>query len=111
MHNSIRLSKKASKKRGKTPKKKVSEEIANTDVVTYKVPKITGGKAEARIKNVLVNMAAIRRGSNSRLMLTGNVGSGKTSFVRQMANILGLPLVMIEAPHISEEKSTGYFYD
>lgn len=36
-------------------------------------------------------------------LLAGDVGVGKTSFVRDFATLLGLKLVMIETPHLVEE--------
>lgn len=37
-------------------------------------------------------------------ILTGNTGIGKTELVKQLGKILGMPVVIIETPHITEEK-------
>jgi MoxR-like ATPase len=36
-------------------------------------------------------------------LLTGDPGTGKTSFVKTLSDIIGIPRVIIEAPHITEE--------
>jgi MoxR-like ATPase len=52
------------------------------------------------IEFVIDNM---RSGANKRIMITGDTGLGKTSFVKQFARMLGLPSIVIEIPHIIEE--------
>ena len=39
-----------------------------------------------------------------RLMIGGDTGIGKTSFAKQFARMLGMPIVIIEIPHIVEEE-------
>jgi MoxR-like ATPase len=41
--------------------------------------------------------------SNIRLMLAGDPGIGKTSFVQQFSQLVGMELMLIEVPHIVEE--------
>lgn len=53
------------------------------------------------IKNVLDSMTSK---SPIRPLLAGDTGLGKTSFVKQLGIILGLPLVVVEVPHIVEEE-------
>lgn len=51
----------------------------------------------------LMDAQASKGGVKNSIMLTGDPGVGKTSFIRTFAKLLGLPLITIEAPHISEE--------
>jgi MoxR-like ATPase len=37
------------------------------------------------------------------LLLAGSTGIGKTTFVKQLGRLLGMPVVLVEAPHITEE--------
>lgn len=56
------------------------------------------------ILNILNNMLAQAYHSNkSSILISGDPGSGKTSMVRNLANLLGIRLVVIEAPQITEE--------
>ena len=43
-------------------------------------------------------------GSKKSLMIGGDTGLGKTSFVRQFGKLIGLPVVIIEVPHVTEEE-------
>jgi MoxR-like ATPase len=54
-----------------------------------------------RIQNVMDNMQS---GAQERLLLSGDTGIGKTSFVKQFSKMLGLPCVVIEIPHAVEEE-------
>lgn len=62
-------------------------------------------KARANlVKQVLQNMGSTYRSlSNTSLMLAGDPGIGKTSFIHQLTRLLGLELILIEVPHIVEE--------
>ena len=51
--------------------------------------------------NVIDNMLS---GANKRLMIGGDTGLGKTSFVKQFAKIFGFPTVIVEIPHTVEEQ-------
>lgn len=52
------------------------------------------------MKSLLRNMMS---GNKKKLMIPGDTGIGKTSFVKQFSQILGLPMVLIEVPHTVEE--------
>jgi hypothetical protein len=51
----------------------------------------------------LMDGQAASSGVKNSIMLTGDPGTGKTSFIRGFSKLLGLPLITIEAPHITEE--------
>lgn len=42
-------------------------------------------------------------GAKVRIMLAGETGIGKTSFVRDFCRMLGLPIIILEVPHTVEE--------
>lgn len=67
----------------------------------------TSASFEQRINNIekiLANMKSQHQGvGHSGILLAGDPGVGKTSFIRFFANLLGLRLITIEAPHITEE--------
>lgn len=56
------------------------------------------------IDRVLANRT-VQSGSSSTvgILLHGDPGTGKTSFVRALGHLFGVELVVIEAPHITEE--------
>lgn len=51
----------------------------------------------------LMDGQASGSGIKNSLLLSGDPGVGKTSFIRSYAKLVGLPLVTVEAPHITEE--------
>ena len=51
----------------------------------------------------LMDGQSAKSGIKNSLMLTGDPGVGKTSFIRSYSKLLGIPLVTVEAPHITEE--------
>lgn len=53
------------------------------------------------LSNITHNMLSR---SNKQLLIAGDTGLGKTSYIKQLGNIFGLPVVVIEAPHITEEE-------
>ena len=53
-----------------------------------------------QLEQVMDNMI-ISHGTG--LMLAGSTGIGKTTFVKQLGRLMGLPVVLVEAPHITEE--------
>jgi MoxR-like ATPase len=56
------------------------------------------------LEHIFDDMHTRSRGlGQSGYLLGGDTGVGKTSFVRDLAQLLGLELVMIETPHIVEE--------
>ena len=62
---------------------------------------------DSRIKNtkrILANMNTFISGTGkSSVLLDGDPGVGKTSYVRFLGKLLGMKVVTIEAPHITEE--------
>lgn len=52
------------------------------------------------MKSLLRNMLA---GNKKKLLIPGDTGIGKTSFVKEFAQMLGMPMVLIEVPHTVEE--------
>lgn len=62
---------------------------------------------DSRIKLVdkfLDNMVSQRQGTGvSGILLAGDPGVGKTSFVKFLSQLLGIKLITIEAPHLTEE--------
>ena len=52
------------------------------------------------INHVLDNMHSSHR---TGLLLAGSTGIGKTTFVKQLAKLLGMKMILIEVPHITEE--------
>ena len=53
------------------------------------------------MKDILESMVS---GAVVRPLLSGDTGLGKTSFVKQFGKMIGIPLVIIEVPHIVEEE-------
>lgn len=75
-------------------------------VTKFIAPKVTNNNlfAEQTFKMLsIMEGQAATSGIKNSLMLTGDPGVGKTSFIRSFAKLLGLPLVTVEAPHITEE--------
>jgi len=67
------------------------------------VPK-NGSKFEKFVTSVMKNMRAqARKMTNTSIILTGDPGTGKTSSIKMLANLLGLEIITIEAPHLVEE--------
>lgn len=52
------------------------------------------------ISDIVVNMMSTAK---KRVMIGGDTGLGKTSFVKQFAKIFGFPTVIVEVPHTVEE--------
>lgn len=55
------------------------------------------------IEHVIVNMTSQKQGASAGILLAGDPGVGKTSFIKQLARLFGMQLVAMEVPHISEE--------
>ncbi|MEN6293186.1 MAG: hypothetical protein ABFD07_14390, partial [Methanobacterium sp.] len=53
------------------------------------------------LKQVTDNMLS---SSVKGIMIGGDTGLGKTSFIKQLGRMLGLPVVIIEVPHVTEEE-------
>jgi MoxR-like ATPase len=84
---------------------KVSDSL-NAKKKRFRAPKVTNNNLfSQQVFDILSLMdgQAAKSGIKNSLMLTGDPGVGKTSFIRNYAKLLGIPLVTIEAPHITEE--------
>jgi hypothetical protein len=84
---------------------KISQSL-NKKAKKFRAPKVTNNNlfAEQTFKMLsIMEGQAASSGIKNSLMLTGDPGVGKTSFIRSFAKLLGLPLVTVEAPHITEE--------
>ncbi len=56
------------------------------------------------VRALLDNMLSQVNGNvRTSIILTGDPGTGKTSFIKTFSQLLGIPLVVVEAPHIIEE--------
>jgi MoxR-like ATPase len=70
--------------------------------VTQKVV-VSGSNLETRthqLEQVIDNMT-LSHGTG--LLLAGATGIGKTTFVKQLGKLMGMPVILVEAPHITEE--------
>ena len=90
-----------------TTRKKVSTQLKKR-ARKYRVTKASGSEDfERKIKYVMRNMKSqATKKMSAGIMLKGDVGTGKTSFVRTLANILGIELIYIEVPNVIEEHIT-----
>lgn len=79
--------------------------MTNLKSKTFKVPKVSmNSKYVEQMGKLLSHMRGFSEGSNkSNYMLAGDPGTGKTSFIRSLSKLTGIPLVVIEAPHITQE--------
>lgn len=81
-------------------KQPVTKSTASQDVVTTLLP--SDLKRELRFfRQITDNMLS---SSVKGLMIGGDTGLGKTSFIKQLGRILGLPVVIVEVPHVTEEE-------
>lgn len=56
------------------------------------------------LKEFMSHLRTVRDGNmHGRILLAGDPGIGKTTFTKTLAEILGLKLITIEIPHVSEE--------
>lgn len=71
----------------------------------FKVPKPgANSKYLDQMSTILSHMKSFARGATkTTFMLAGDPGTGKTSFVKSLSDLTGIPLVIIEAPHITQE--------
>jgi len=71
----------------------------------YKIPVSSkDGKFGKFVKTVLLNMINTSKGQEKgSLLLKGDPGTGKTSSIEQFADIIGMKIITIEAPHVSED--------
>jgi MoxR-like ATPase len=64
---------------------------------------VAGSNLETRthqLEQVIDNMD-VSHGTG--LLLAGATGIGKTTFVKQLGKLMGMPVILVEAPHITEE--------
>jgi len=70
----------------------------------FATPQVTNQNAFSKqVFKMLTSMKGQMHNVKSALLLTGDPGVGKTSFIRNFSKLVGLPLITIEAPHITEE--------
>lgn len=74
-------------------------------VTKFIAPPVTNNNLFSHQVGKLLSMMSEQSGGGSKhsYLLAGDPGVGKTSFSRNIAKILGVPLIIIEAPHITEE--------
>lgn len=66
--------------------------------------KIPPANLTGRIENLEHVLDNMRVAHGTGTMLGGATGIGKTTFIKQLAKLLGIELIVIEAPHITEEE-------
>lgn len=70
----------------------------------FNVGAVNFKKKKELFRTIFNNMVSHHGGEvKAGILLKGDTGVGKTSFVRDMCKLLGMPLVLIETPHITEE--------
>ena len=81
------------------------KDISRLKEKKFIVPKVgNNSKYVEQMKSLLAHMDSFARGrSTTTYMLAGDPGTGKTSFIKSLATLTGIPLVVIEAPHITQE--------
>ena len=98
----------SSRKAKKPAKAKKIDDVLDPKILK-KFPAVKVGGNNSRIRKyfdrILGNMLAQAEHSGTiySVMLTGDPGTGKTSMIRSLSKLLGLPLIVVEAPHITEE--------
>lgn len=98
-------------------KKKSEDDVAddpNFSMENGKLPtklrEFDGSKVSYASRNKLTGLVlkhmisrADERGTQKGIMLTGDPGIGKTSFLRTFASMMGMELVLMEVPHLADE--------
>lgn len=81
------------------------KDIGVLKVKKFKVPKVgNNSNYLEQLKTILSHMKSFGRGTTkTTFMLAGDPGTGKTSFIKSLSTLTGVPLVIIEAPHITQE--------
>ena len=86
-----------------TPKKGTTKDLPD-QVKKFDASSVSYKSRLQLVKRILVNMKA-QSGTVSAagVLLAGDPGVGKTSFIRFLSELFGLKLVVLEVPHITEE--------
>jgi MoxR-like ATPase len=81
------------------------KDIEKLRVKKFVVPNVgNNSKYRDQIKTILSHMKSSGQGlTKTTYLLAGDVGTGKTSFLNSISTLTGVPLVIIEAPHITQE--------
>ena len=81
-------------------KRVIREAKAPSSVQKVNLPTGVSGDRIKVVNHVLDNMESSH---STGLLLTGSTGIGKTTFIKQIAKLLGMKMILIEVPHITEE--------
>jgi len=76
------------------------DELDKGKLKKLKIPQGNSDKFQEFAKRVIANMLG---NYSTGLMLAGDPGTGKTNAIQTLMGMLNLPLITIEAPHVSEE--------
>ena len=81
------------------------QDMTDLKVKKYIVPKVgNNSKYLGLMRKILDHMHGFaEKRVKTSYMLGGDPGTGKTSMVKSLSTLTGLPLVVIEAPHITQE--------
>ena len=81
------------------------KDITKLKARKFIVPKVgNNSKYLDQMKKILFHMGGYADGVvKTTYMLAGDPGTGKTSFIKSLSTLTGIPLVVIEAPHITQE--------
>jgi len=79
---------------------KMAEAKAPTSVAKITISTAASPETIKVINHVLDNMHSSH---GTGLLLAGSTGIGKTTFVKQLGKLLGMKMILIEVPHITEE--------
>lgn len=100
------VSKYATEKSGKIKNNGKISQALDSRMKKFRAPKVSSNNVfEQQVLKMLTLMLSQSKvaGVKKSFMLTGDPGVGKTSFIRSFSKLLGIPLIPIEAPHITEE--------
>lgn len=74
-----------------------------TEAVAVSTVNIQAGSLSNRVSSVEQVLDNMGVSHGTGLLLAGSTGIGKTTFIKQVGKILGMSIILIEAPHITEE--------
>ena len=78
--------------------------VANQQQINKPTKKsVVQTKLSNNIKTILIDMDAASKGSPRTGLITGDTGIGKTTFVKTLGRLLGLPEMIVEVPQIVGE--------